>query len=177
MFLLKHKIVLFYLHLFVFICFITRCHSLSLIVIFCNSFSFVFTRCHALLLDVPLVVTRCHSLYHLLSFVVIHCHLFYHSLSLVVTRLSFYFQKAHFKKRDFIYFVYFALFHSRQNSDNKSSFSRDSVSFVYFDVIIRQQLKKSSSQLNFFFRRTNEVKTYGRAQEIKLSMLRDLILQ
>ena len=70
-FLLKYKIKLFYLLSFVFIRFITRCHSLS----------FFVTRCHSL----SLVVTCCHSL----SLVSLH-----QSLSLVVTRcttgLSFY---------------------------------------------------------------------------------------
>ena len=81
-FILKHKITLFYLLSFVFIHFITRCHSLSLIVIFCYSLSFVVTRCHSL----SLLVTRCHSFYHSLSFVVTRC----------TTRLSFY-------KRSFTY--------------------------------------------------------------------------
>ena len=49
--LLKHKITLIYLLLF--IRFITRCHSLSLIVILCYSLSFVVTSC----------TTRCNSLY------------------------------------------------------------------------------------------------------------------
>ena len=40
--------------------FVTRCHSLSLVV----------TRCYSLSLAVPLAVTHCHSLYHSLSFVV-----------------------------------------------------------------------------------------------------------
>ena len=79
-FLLKHKNTLFYLLSFVFIRFITRCHSLLLIVIFCYSLSFV--------------VIRCHLLYHSLSLVVICCTTRCHSLSLVVTRcttlLSFY---------------------------------------------------------------------------------------
>ena len=49
--LLKHKITLIYLLLF--IRFITRCYSLSLIVILCYSLSFVVTSC----------TTRCNSLY------------------------------------------------------------------------------------------------------------------
>ena len=104
-FILKHKIILFYLLSFVFIRFITRYHWLSLIVIFlllvvirCHSLSYVITCCHVLPLLVPLVVTRCitrfHSLYPSLSLVVIRCHILYHSFSLVVTRcitrLSFY---------------------------------------------------------------------------------------
>ena len=98
LFLLNNKIIIFYFLSFVFIRFITRCHSLSLIVIFCYSLS----------LTVPLVVTRCHSLYHSFSFVAplvfIHCHslsflaplvfIHCHSLSFDVTRcttrLSFY---------------------------------------------------------------------------------------
>ena len=83
---LKLKITLFYLLSLVFIRFITRCNSLSLIVIFCYSLSFVATRCHSLLF----VVTRCHSLNHSLSFVipsvVIHYTIRWHSLSLVVIR-------------------------------------------------------------------------------------------
>ena len=58
-FFLKHKITQFYLLSFVFIRVITRCHSLSLIIIFCYSLSFVVTR-----------TTRCGSLYHSMSFVV-----------------------------------------------------------------------------------------------------------
>ena len=50
------------------------------------------TRCHSLSLVVPLVVIRCttrghslyHLLYHLLSLVVIRCHSLYYSLSLDV---------------------------------------------------------------------------------------------
>ena len=92
LFLLKHKITLFYLLSFVFIRFMTRCHSLSLIVIFCYSMSFLVTC----------FTTRCHSLYHPLSFVVpldttlctTPCHLLYYSLSFdatrCTTRLSFY---------------------------------------------------------------------------------------
>ena len=104
-FILKYKITPFYLLLFVFIRFITRCHSLSLIAIFGYSLSFVVTHCHSLSLvfihchllslvviriqlvvhslslAVPLVVTRCHSL----SLVVIRCHSLCHSVSLVVT--------------------------------------------------------------------------------------------
>ena len=95
LFLFRHKAPLFYLFSFEFIRFITRCHSLSLNVIFCYSLSFVVTCC----------TNRCHSLYHSLSFVVsldairclslsfvvplvfIRCH----SLPLdVTTRLSFY---------------------------------------------------------------------------------------
>ena len=67
LFLLKHKITLFYLLSFVFIRFITRCHSLLLIVFFIYSLSFVVTRCHSLSLAIPLAVTRCtprcHSLW------------------------------------------------------------------------------------------------------------------
>ena len=68
-FILKHKITLYYLLPFVFIHFITICHSLSLMVIFV-------TRYHSL----SLVVIHCHSL----SPAVIYCHSLYHSLSLVV---------------------------------------------------------------------------------------------
>ena len=84
LFLLKHNVTVFYLLSLLFICFITRCHSLSLIVIFCNSLSLVVIRCHllyhSLSLVVPIAVTCCHSLYHSLSFVVTRC----------TTRLSFY---------------------------------------------------------------------------------------
>ena len=70
----------------VFICSTTWCYSLSLIVICCNSLSFVVTRCttrcHSLSFVVPLIVIRCHSL----SFVVTRCHSLYHSLPLVVIR-------------------------------------------------------------------------------------------
>ena len=83
LFLLKHKITLFYGLLFVFIRFITRRHSLSLIFVLCNSLSAVVIRCHLLHHSLSLVVIRCttlcHSLYHSLSVVVICCHLMYHS--------------------------------------------------------------------------------------------------
>ena len=49
-----------------YICFITRCHSLSLIIIFCYLLSFVVTGFHSL----PLFVIRSHSVYHSLSLVV-----------------------------------------------------------------------------------------------------------
>ena len=48
-----------------------------LFVICCHSLSFVVTRCHSLLLFVPLVVIRCHSLYHSLSLVFIRWHSMY----------------------------------------------------------------------------------------------------
>ena len=96
-FLWKHKITLFYLLSLVFASFITRCHSLSHIVLFCYSLSFLVIRCHSLSLAVPLAVTRCHWLYHSLSLVVslvvtgciTRCHSLhhwlYHSISFVVT--------------------------------------------------------------------------------------------
>ena len=77
LFLLKHKITLFYLLSFVFIRFITRCHSLLLIVFF---FLLVVIRCHSLSFIVTCYTTSCHSLYPSLSFVVTRC----------TTRLSFY---------------------------------------------------------------------------------------
>ena len=99
---LKHKITLFYLLSFVFIRFMTRCHSLSVIVIFSYWLSFLVIRCHllhhSLSLAVSFVVicctTRCHSLYHSLSFVLPLVVICYHSFSFDVTRcttrLSFY---------------------------------------------------------------------------------------
>ena len=92
-FILKPKIALFYLFSFVFVYCTSPCHSLSLIVIYYHSLSFVvtpcpslslgvtrfITRCHSLSIDVTLAVirctTRCHSLYHSLSFPVTRCHL------------------------------------------------------------------------------------------------------
>ena len=53
-FILKPKIPFFYLVLFVFICWTTRYHLLSLVVI----------RCYLLSLAVPLVVTHFHSMHH-----------------------------------------------------------------------------------------------------------------
>ena len=96
LFLLKHKITLFSLLSFVFIRFITRCHSLPLIVIFCHSLSLAI-RCHllyhsfqSLSFVLPLVVIGCHSLSFVLPLVASLCH----SLSFVITRcttrLSFY---------------------------------------------------------------------------------------
>ena len=72
-FLWNHSILLS----FVLIRFITGCHLLLLIVMFCYSLSIVVTccttHCHSLLFIVPLVVIRCHSLSHSLSFVVHRC--------------------------------------------------------------------------------------------------------
>ena len=89
LFLLKHKITLFYLLSVVFIRFMTHCHSLSLVVSFCYSLSFAVIRCHLLYHSLSLVVsfvvicctTRYHSLYHSLSFVVPLVVIRYHSLS------------------------------------------------------------------------------------------------
>ena len=90
LFFLKHKITLFYLLSFVFICFITRCHSLSLIVIFCYSLSFVFIRFlllyNLLSLVESLVAIRCTTRCHSLSLIAIRCTTCCHSLSLVVIR-------------------------------------------------------------------------------------------
>ena len=58
-----------------------------------------------------------------------------------------------------------------------SSFSRVSLCYIYFDVVIRQRLKKSLSDLNFFFSRANEIKTCDLVQQLILRMLRYLILQ
>ena len=69
---------LYFTHSFVLICFITRCLSLSLIVIFCYSLSFVVTRCS----------THCHSFSFLLPFVVSCCHLLSLVGQLVVTRCT-----------------------------------------------------------------------------------------
>ena len=87
---MKLNITLFYLLSFVFIRLITRCRSLSLIVIFCYSLSFVIfsvIRCHSLLfvVTVPLVVTPYATRHHLLSFVVTCCTTRCHSLSLDVS--------------------------------------------------------------------------------------------
>ena len=74
LFLLKHKITLFYLLSFAFLRFITRCHSLSPIIIFCYLLSFCYLLYHSLSLVVTCCITRCHSLYHSMSFVVTRCH-------------------------------------------------------------------------------------------------------
>ena len=60
LFLLKHKITLFYLLSSVFIRFDTSCHSPSLIIIFCYSLSFVVTRCQSLSFVATCCTTRCH---------------------------------------------------------------------------------------------------------------------
>ena len=90
LFFLKHKITLFYLLSSVFIRFITRCHSLLLIVIFCYLLSFAVIRCyllyHSLSLVKSLVAIRCTTRCHSLSLVVIRCITCFHSLSLVVIR-------------------------------------------------------------------------------------------
>ena len=64
-FILKLKITLFYLLSFVFICYTTHCHLLSLIVICFQSLSFLYD-------SLSVIVILCHFLKHLL----------YHSLSL-----------------------------------------------------------------------------------------------
>ena len=51
----------FHPFLFVFICFTTRCHSLSLVVIF---LSLVVIHCHLLYYSLLLVVIRCATLFH-----------------------------------------------------------------------------------------------------------------
>ena len=51
--------------------------------------------------------------------------------------------------------------------------NKDSLCFIYFDVIIRQQLKKKFNPV----KRANEVKTCGLVQQRILRMLRDVILQ
>ena len=43
---------------------------------------------------------------------------------------------------DFIFFVHFTLFHSKENSDNKSSFSKVHLCFIYICVITCHRLKK-----------------------------------
>ena len=94
LFLLKHKITLFYLLSFVFIRFITCHHFLSRTVFFCYSLSFAVTCCHSwsfvvchlmyysLSLIVTCCTTVCYLLYHLLSFILplflIYCHSMYH---------------------------------------------------------------------------------------------------
>ena len=75
LFLLKQKITLFYLLSFAFISFITRCHSLLLIVIFCYSLPFIVTRCHSLSFVVPCCTNRCDSLSFVVPLVVIRFHL------------------------------------------------------------------------------------------------------
>ena len=57
-------------------------------------------------------------------------------------------------------------------------FSRYSFYFIYFDVIIRQRLKKKvQASWTFFFSRANEVKSCSLALQMILRMLRDLIIQ
>ena len=70
--------------------------------------------------------------------------------------------------------LYFMKCFERKLSRCILAFSRDPLRFIFFDVIIRQRLKKS---LNLFFSRTNEIKACGLAQQLILGMLRDLILQ
>ena len=50
------------------------------------------------------------------------------------------------------------------------SFSRDSLCFIYFDVIICQRLKVKFKLVELFSR-ANEIKTGGLAQQLKLGML------
>ena len=108
LFFLKHKITLFYLLSSVFIRFITRCHSLLLIVIFCYLLSFAVIRCyllnHSLPFVVPLDVTRCHSLSFVVSLVFIRCHSLSFDATRCTTLLSFY------KRSLFHKFLLFTLF-------------------------------------------------------------------
>ena len=109
LFLLKHKIALFYLLLSVFIPFITRCHSLSLIVIFCYLLSFLVIRClllyQSLSLVESLVAIRCTTRCHSLSLVVIRCTTCFHSLSLVVIRCHWMYHSSVFFKRSLFHKV------------------------------------------------------------------------
>ena len=122
---LKHKITLFYLLSFVFIRFMTRCHSLSLIVTLSYSLSFVVISCHLLYHSLSLVVsfvvicctTRYHLLYHYLSFVVPLAVIRYHSLSFDVTRCT---TRLSFYKRSLFYnFLLFTSFIIKAKTKNK----------------------------------------------------------
>ena len=57
------------------------------------------------------------------------------------------------------------------------NFSRDSLCFIYFEVIIRQRRKKKFKLVELFLSRANEVKICGLVQQLILRMSRDLILQ
>ena len=110
LFLSKHKITLIYLLSFVLIRFITRCHALSLIVIFCYSLSLV-AICCPFLYHTSLVVirftTRCHSF----SLVVIGCSTCCHSLSLAVIQYHLMFYSTVFFKRSLFHtFLLFTSF-------------------------------------------------------------------
>ena len=59
----------------------------------------------------------------------------------------------------------------------KVYFSRFWLCFIYFDVIIRQRLKKKFKLVELFFSCGNEIKTCGLVQQLILGMFRDLILQ
>ena len=56
-------------------------------------------------------------------------------------------------------------------------FSRFCLCFIYFEVIIRQRLKKKFKLVELFFSRANEIKTCGLVQQMILHIFRDLILQ
>ena len=124
---------------------VTHCHLLSLDV------TRRMTRCHSLSLVVPLVVICCHSLYHSLSLVVIRCHslsldvplvcLFINDHIRVFHNLIFLFFLCYFTSNLFSCFTLWNQLH--QNLGN--NLVRDSLCFIYFDVIIRQWLKKCSS--------------------------------
>ena len=102
----KHKITLIYLLSFVLIRFITRCHALSLIVIFCYSLSLVAICCpflyHSLSLAVISFTTRCQSF----SLVVIGCSTGCHSLSLVVIQCHLMFYSTVFLQTIIISYVF-----------------------------------------------------------------------
>ena len=56
-------------------------------------------------------------------------------------------------------------------------FSRASLCFIYFDVIIRLRLKKKFRLAELFFSRANEVNICGLVQQLILGMFIDLTLQ
>ena len=105
-----------------------------------HSLSFVFSRCHSLLV----FVIGCHSLYHSLSpvvlIVVTRCHWLYHSMSFVVplvvtrctTRLSFYKRSAKLQvftllANQFFFFFFFFFFFLKMATKIRSSHHRCSI--------------------------------------------------
>ena len=67
-------------HLFPFVVWLTLCHSLSLVIIYCHSMPFV----------VALVIIRCHSFPFLFTCCTTHCHLLLLVVTQFTTRLPFY---------------------------------------------------------------------------------------
>ena len=94
----------------------------------------------------------------------------------ICQRLLLWFETCIRVYHDLIFVVYFTLFHNKQNSDNKSSSSRDSL-FYSLWCHHSPATEKSFKLVELFFSRANEVKTRGLVQQLILRIRRDLIFR